>query len=81
MPAPERSWACERGFEVKAGVVRMLHHVALGIALILAAAILSLVSPSLASAAAPAFVQGGNTQVVSGTTASLAFPGGTPPGT
>ncbi len=75
MPAPERSWACERGFEVKARVVRMLHHVALGTALILAAAILSLVSPSLASAAAPAFVQGGNTQVVSGTTASLAFPG------
>ena len=77
----ERSWcsrrnrsrACGRGFEVKAQVARTIHYVVLGTALILATAILSIVSPSRAYAASTAFVQGGDTLVGSGTTASLAF--------
>ena len=57
---------------MKAQVTRTTHYVALGIALILAAATLSIVSLSRADAAT-AFVQGRNTIVSSGTTASLAF--------
>ena len=53
-----------------------MHSVAaLGTALIVAAAMLSIVSPSVASAATPAYVQGASAQVGSGTTASVAFPG------
>ncbi len=74
MPAPQQSWACERGFEVKARVARTIHYVVLVTALILTTAIPSIVSPSQAYAASAAFVQGGDTQVGSGTTASLAFP-------
>ena len=59
---------------MQALVARTIHYVVLGTALILAAAILSIVSPSRAYAASTAFVQGGDTQVGSGTTASLAFP-------
>jgi len=70
---PQQSRDCERGFEVKAQVARTIHYVVLGTALILAAAILSIVSPSRAYAASTAFVQGGDTRVRSGTTASLAF--------
>ena len=63
MPAPQPSRACEREFEMKARIGRTTHCVALGTALILAAAMLSIVSPSLASAAVGpptklAFVQG-----------------------
>ena len=61
------------GNRVKAQVPRTIHYVVLGIALILAAATLSIVSPSRAYAASAAFVQGRATQVTSGTTASLAF--------
>ena len=61
------------GNRVKAQVPRTIHYVVLGIALILAAATLSIVLPSHAYAASPAFVQGRATQVTSGTTASLAF--------
>jgi outer membrane protein assembly factor BamB len=57
---------------VKAQALRPLHYVVLGIALILAMASLSVLSPSPASAAA-AYVQGRSTQVTSGRTASLAF--------
>ena len=60
---------------MKARIARTIHYVVLGTALIIAAAIPSIVSPSLASAASPAFVQGTSTQVGSGTTASVAFPG------
>ncbi len=74
MPAPQQSWACERGFEVKARVARTIHYIVLVTALILTTAIPSIVSPSQAYAASAAFVQGGDTQVGSGTTASLAFP-------
>jgi hypothetical protein len=45
----------------------------LGIALILAAAALSIVPASRAYAASAAFVQGRDAQVTSGTTARLAF--------
>ncbi len=48
------------------------HYIALGVALMLAVATLSLVSPSRADAAS-AFVQDRDTEVTSGTTASLAF--------
>ena len=61
------------GNRVKAQVPRTIHHVVLGIALILAVATLSIVSPSRAYAASAAFVQGRATQVTSGTTATLAF--------
>ena len=61
------------GNRVKAQVPRTIYYVVLGIALILAAATLSIVLPSHAYAASPAFVQGRATQVTSGTTASLAF--------
>jgi outer membrane protein assembly factor BamB len=61
------------GNRVKARVPRTIHYVVLGIALILVAATLSIVLPSHAYAASPAFVQGRATQVTSGTTASLAF--------
>ena len=70
MPVPQQSWV-----EVKARVTRTIHYVVLVTALILFAAIPSIVSPSVASAASPAYVQGADTQVTSGTTASLAFPG------
>jgi hypothetical protein len=60
------------GNRVKAQVLRTTRYVVLGIALILATATLSMVSSSRASAAT-AFVQGRDTQVTSGTTASLAF--------
>ena len=60
---------------MKARFARSIHHVALLTALILAAATLSIVSPSLASATSPAYVQGASAQVASGTTASVAFPG------
>jgi outer membrane protein assembly factor BamB len=61
------------GNRVKAQVPRTIHRVVLGIALILVAATLSIVSPPRAYAASAAFVQGRATQVTSGTTASLAF--------
>ena len=73
MPAPQQSWACERGFEVKARVARTIPYVVLVTALMFTAAIPSIVSLSQANAASTAFVQGGDTQVGSGTTASLAF--------
>lgn len=52
---------------------RIVYRVLLGVALVLAAATLSVVSSSRAYAATAAFVQGRNAQVTSGTTASLAF--------
>jgi outer membrane protein assembly factor BamB len=58
---------------VKAQFPRTTHYVVLGIALILAAAALSVVSPPRAYAASAAFVQGRDTLVMSGTRASLAF--------
>src|SRR5262249_3234206 len=61
------------GNRMKARVLRTTHYLVLGIALILAAATLSIVSPSRAYAASAAFVQGRDTLVTSGTTASLAF--------
>src|SRR5215469_223040 len=61
------------GNRVEARVPRVVYYVVLGIALILAMATLSIVSPSRAYAASPAFVQGRNAQVTKGTTASLAF--------
>jgi len=61
------------GNRAKARVARTIRRAGLGIALILAAATLSTVSPSRAHAASAAYVQGRNTQVTSGTTASLAF--------
>jgi outer membrane protein assembly factor BamB len=57
---------------VKLHVRRTTRYVVLGIALVLAAAILSIVSPPRAYASA-AFVQGRNAQVTRGTTANLAF--------
>jgi len=62
-----------RGNRVKAQVPRTTYYIVLGIALILAAATLSIVSPPRAYAASTAFVQGRGTLVTSGTTASLAF--------
>jgi outer membrane protein assembly factor BamB len=58
---------------VRALVPRITRYVVLGIALILAAATLSVMPASRASAASTPYVQGRNTQVTSGTTASLAF--------
>jgi outer membrane protein assembly factor BamB len=58
---------------MKAQVVRTTRYVVLGIALILAAATLSLAPASHAYAASAAFVQGRSTMVDSGTTATLAF--------
>ncbi len=61
---------------MKTRVARTMRYVAaLGTALVVAAAMLSIVSPSVASAATPAYVQGASAQVGSGTTASVAFPG------
>jgi outer membrane protein assembly factor BamB len=60
---------------VKAQASRTTHYVVLGIVLVLAAAILSVVSPPRAYAASAAFVQGRDTEVTSGTTAKLAFSG------
>jgi len=53
--------------------LRATHYVVLGIALILAAAVLSVVSPPRAYAASTAFVQGRDTLTTSGTTVKLAF--------
>ena len=61
------------GNRVKAQVPRTIPYVVLGIALILVAAALTIVSPPRAHAASAAFVQGRNAQVTNGTTASLAF--------
>jgi outer membrane protein assembly factor BamB len=61
------------GNRAKAQVARTIRRAGLGIALILAAATLSIVSPSRAHAASAAYVQGRAAQVTSGTTASLAF--------
>src|SRR5262249_16283204 len=61
------------GNRAKARVARTIRRAGLGIALVLAAATLSTVSPSRAQAASAAYVQGRNTQVTRGTTASLAF--------
>jgi outer membrane protein assembly factor BamB len=77
-PGQRASSSCDgaisvSGNRVKAQVPRTIHYVVLGIALILAVATLSIVSPSRAHAASAAFVQGRATQVTSGTTASLAF--------
>jgi outer membrane protein assembly factor BamB len=58
---------------LKAQIPRTIYHVVLGIALVLAAAIFSIVSPPRAYAASTAFVQGRDTLVTSGTTAKLAF--------
>ena len=58
---------------MKLQVARTIHYLVLGIALVLAVATLSTVSPPRAYAASAAFVQGRNAQVTSGTTASLAF--------
>ena len=59
---------------VAAQVSRTVYYVLLlGIAFILAAATLSIVSPSRAYAASAAFVQGRNAQVTSGTANTLAF--------
>jgi outer membrane protein assembly factor BamB len=52
---------------------RATHYIVLSIALILVAATLGIVSPSRAYAASAAFVQGRDSIVTSGTTASLAF--------
>src|SRR5215472_18297038 len=60
-------------YRVKAQVPRTTHYVVLGMALILVAAILSIVAPPRAYAASTAFVQGRDTLVTSGTTAKLAF--------
>jgi outer membrane protein assembly factor BamB len=73
MPESQMSGAGEKGSKVKTQVPRTTRYVVLGIALLLAAATLSLVTPSRAYGASAAFVQDGNTQVASGTTASLAF--------
>ena len=54
-------------------VSRTTYYVVLGIALLLAAATLSVVAPTRAYAASPNFVQGGDVQVTSGTKAKLAF--------
>src|SRR5215467_14215891 len=61
------------GNRVKAQVPRTIHHVVLGVVLLLAAASLSIASPLRADAASAAFVQGRSAQVTKGTTASLAF--------
>ena len=61
------------GNRLKAQVPRIIPSFALGCTVILGAAALGVVSPPRASAASAAFVQGGDTQVASGTTASLAF--------
>jgi len=58
---------------LKAQIPRTIYHVVLGVALVLAAAIFSIVSPPRAYAASTAFVQGRDTLVSSGTTAKLAF--------
>src|SRR5215471_17349660 len=58
---------------MKTQVSRTNRYVVLGVALLLTAATLSIVLPSRAYAASAAFVQGRNTQVTKGTTASLAF--------
>src|SRR5215471_13958563 len=77
-PGPRALSSCDgamsvSGNRVKAQVPRTIHHVVLGIALLLVAATLSIVSPLRAYAAPAAFVQGRATQVTHGTTASLAF--------
>jgi hypothetical protein len=61
------------GTSVRAQAPRTIRYLVLGTALVLAAAILSVVSPSRAFAASGAYVQGRNTMVTSGKTASLAF--------
>ena len=60
------------GIPVRAQVPRAIYHIVLGIALMLAVATLSLVSPSRAYASS-ALVQDRNAMVTTGTTASLAF--------
>ncbi len=60
------------GNRVKVQVHRATHYLVLGIAVVLAAATLGILSPSRAFAAS-AFVQDRDTEVTSGTTASLAF--------
>ncbi len=62
-----------RGSRGKTRFLRTTYYVVLGIALVLATATLSMVSPPRAYAASAAFVQGRNAQVTKGTTASLAF--------
>jgi len=61
------------GIRVRAQARRVIRSVVLGIALCLAVATLSTLSPSRAHAATAAFVQGRATQVTGGTAASLAF--------
>ena len=58
---------------MRAQVPRTIRSVVLGFTVILAAVTLGIASGPRASAATAAFVQGGDTQVTSGTTASLAF--------
>ena len=60
------------GDRVNAWVHRATQYIALGIAVVLVAATLGILSPSRAYAAS-AFVQDRDTEVTSGTTASLAF--------
>ncbi len=62
----------EGGNQVKARAPWTTRSVVLSIAIVLALATFAVLSPR-ASAAGPAFVQGGDTLVTSGTTASLAF--------
>jgi outer membrane protein assembly factor BamB len=62
----------KRGIRVRAHATRTIHYVVLGLALMLVAATLSVLSISRASAAS-ALVQDRNAMVSSGTTASLAF--------
>ena len=66
------SWR-SMSMQVRAQVSRTGWRLLLVIAFVLAAVILSIGSPSRASAASAAFVQGRNAQVTSGTKASLAF--------
>ena len=58
---------------MKTQVPRTIRSVVLGFTVVLAAVTLGVASSPRASAATAAFVQGGDTQVTSGTTASLAF--------
>ena len=59
--------------QLRVQLSRTIFRVALGIALILAVATLGIESPPRAYAASASFVQGRNTQVTSGTKATLAF--------
>src|SRR5690242_7803524 len=77
-PGPRSLSSCDGAIPVSGNRVmaqgpRTIHRVVLGIALLLVAATLSIVSPPRANAASAAFVQGRATQVTRGTTASLAF--------